>query len=593
MAITHSHARTLTSVERLALQSGWQIAPAEPDSITGPDAAALQTLDWQPVAALATVAAILRAADRWNFDHHKRFDAQDWWYRLNFTAPGSTLAQAVTLGFDGLATVAEAWLNGGPLFSSSNMFVAQAVYAALRAGDNQLLLRFKSLDALLQAKHPRPRWRAPMVEHQQLRWLRTTLLGRTPGWSPPAAAVGPWRPIWIESTAPLTLEEPQLWTRVQGQMGIVQATGKLVLRQGARVQSAALVMSRAARSWRVDLNTAADADSCSIDAQLHVDPVELWWPHTHGEPALYSARLEVQLWGATAPLILNLGRIGFRTLSVDLTAGNFALHVNGERIFCRGACWTPPDVVALDTPATAAAQALDQMVVAGMNMVRVGGTMVYENDAFLDACDDKGVLLWQDFMFANMDYPDQDPAFRASVTTEARQLLSRLAGRPCVAVLCGNSEGEQQAAMWGVPASAGHTRCSTTAARAVRGACAGHSLLALQRSRRRLPASGQQRDHLLLRRRRVPASRDRRTPGGHPFRQRMPGVCECSARNRCSRKWPAPAASRCTPRCGSRACPGISAPAGTSTTCAITTCVKCSTWIPWRCVTPSTTTTWI
>jgi beta-mannosidase len=94
---------------------------------------------------------------------------------------------------------------------------------------------------------------------------------------------------------------------------------------------------------------------------------------------------------------------------------------------------------------------LDQLVAAGMNMVRIGGTMVYENDAFLDACDARGVLLWQDFMFANMDYPDQDASFMAGVTTEAEQLLDRLAGHACLAVLCGNSEGEQQAAMWGAP----------------------------------------------------------------------------------------------------------------------------------------------
>ena len=84
-------------------------------------------------------------------------------------------------------------------------------------------------------------------------------------------------------------------------------------------------------------------------------------------------------------------------------------------------------------------------------MVRVGGTMVYENSAFLDCCDRRGVLLWQDFMFANMDYPFEDDDFRASVTTEAQQQVARLSGRPCLTVLCGNIEGEQQAAMWGAP----------------------------------------------------------------------------------------------------------------------------------------------
>ncbi len=84
-----------------------------------------------------------------------------------------------------------------------------------------------------------------------------------------------------------------------------------------------------------------------------------------------------------------------------------------------------------------------------MNMLRVSGTAVYEHDHFYSLCDRLGILIWQDFMFANMDYPGQDDAFRVSVTTEIRQFLGRIRARPSIVVLCGNSEVEQQAAMWG------------------------------------------------------------------------------------------------------------------------------------------------
>jgi beta-mannosidase len=86
-----------------------------------------------------------------------------------------------------------------------------------------------------------------------------------------------------------------------------------------------------------------------------------------------------------------------------------------------------------------------------MNMLRVGGTMVYESDDFLDLCDEFGILVWQDLMFANMDYPDGDEAFVAGVTAELKQQLERLLPRASVTVICGNSEVEQQAAMWGAP----------------------------------------------------------------------------------------------------------------------------------------------
>ena len=88
---------------------------------------------------------------------------------------------------------------------------------------------------------------------------------------------------------------------------------------------------------------------------------------------------------------------------------------------------------------------------AGVNLLRVGGTMVYESDQFYRLCDELGILVWQDFMFANMDYPVEDPAFAANIEAEARYQLSRLSPHPCVAVFCGNSEVEQQAALLGVP----------------------------------------------------------------------------------------------------------------------------------------------
>jgi beta-mannosidase len=96
-------------------------------------------------------------------------------------------------------------------------------------------------------------------------------------------------------------------------------------------------------------------------------------------------------------------------------------------------------------------KALSLVQAAGMNMLRVGGTMAYESDAFYDECDRLGILVWQDFMFANCDYPADDAEFMRSVQREVQQLLSRLEPRACVAVLCGSSEVEQQIAMLGLP----------------------------------------------------------------------------------------------------------------------------------------------
>ena len=437
---TGGHVRTL-------LHGGWQIcrtAPAQPAEAAGL-VSAPPGVNWIDATTLGPAAAVLREAGLWSLDDHpQRFDADEWWYRLTFDAPAAAPGATLVLGLDGLATAAEAWLNGEPLLSSTNMFVAHECDVTHRLQPrNELLLRFQSLDQLLAARRPRPAWRAPMIENQQLRWWRTTLLGRTPGWSPPAAVVGPWRDIWLEQRSGVPLDDVRLHCRVEQHTGVVEVSCKpsladcqltLCVEHGGTVHRAALQTIHEGR----------------CRGTLDIPHAALWWPHTHGEPRLHAAWIEATNANGTAQRV-DLGRIGFRSLTLNQTQGGFALSVNGVEVFCRGACWTPLDPVTLRASAEAYRAAIAQVRQAGMNMLRVGGTMVYEDPAFYDECDAQGVLVWQDFMFANMDYPGDDAAFHQSVEREVTQQLAGWAGRPSLAVLCGNSEVEQQAAMWGAP----------------------------------------------------------------------------------------------------------------------------------------------
>jgi beta-mannosidase len=182
---------------------------------------------------------------------------------------------------------------------------------------------------------------------------------------------------------------------------------------------------------------------------VRVPDVELWWPHTHGAQPVYP--VTVTLGIGSASISVDLGQVGFRTIVLDQEQGDFTLRVNDVPIFCRGACWSTVDVVRLTGSTAEYREALTLARDAGMNMIRIGGTMIYEADAFYDLCDELGILVWQDFMFSSMDYPVADETFSATVHEEVTQLLHRLQGRPCVAVLCGNNEVAQQAAMLGVP----------------------------------------------------------------------------------------------------------------------------------------------
>jgi beta-mannosidase len=426
---------------RQLLDAGWSICSATPGSDAPPPDG-----HWRPAPRLAPVAAVLRERGEWSLDAPPvNFDASDWWYRLRFDRPAPA-GGALVLCFDGLATLADVRLNGEPLLASGNMFVRheREVSSLLRERDNELLIRFAALDAQLAQRRPRPRWRAPMVAHQQLRWFRTTLLGRTPGWSPPAAVVGPWREIRLEQRDTACAPHVHLEVFVEGDDGVVRCRVEPAMAAAQQAGSATLELFRNGVTHALPL--AAHARS-GFAGELRIERPALWWPHTHGEPCLYAARIRMRSGGAET--VHELGLIGFRTIELDTDGGDFRLRVNGVPVFCRGACWTPLDPVSLRSTADACRVALLQARAAGMNMLRVTGTMVYEENHFYTQCDELGLLVWQDFMFANMDYPHHDAPFLDSVTLEANQQVRRLQAHPCLAVLCGNSEVEQQAAMWG------------------------------------------------------------------------------------------------------------------------------------------------
>jgi beta-mannosidase len=290
------------------------------------------------------------------------------------------------LRFGGLATVCDVTLNGAQILHSESMFLAHELPVEL-AAENELLVEVRPLD-LATPRKPRARWRTQVADNA-LRWHRTTLFGRAPGFAPGPPLVGPWRPVEVAS-------EPLGRTRwrvfLDGDDGVVQAGGE----------------------------------------ELRLPKVERWWPHTHGEPVLH----EVTLAGETR-------RVGFRRLEpgpeYDVDREGLALAVNGVPVFARGAVWTGAD----DLRAT-----LELVRDSGMNMLRIPGTGVYESRAFHDLCDELGILVWQDLMFANFDYPFAELA--SLIEPEIGQLLDEVAWRPSLAVLCGGSEVEQQAAMLGL-----------------------------------------------------------------------------------------------------------------------------------------------
>jgi beta-mannosidase len=467
----------------LLLSAGWEAACAPADR--GCAVGDLEELSWIPARVPGTAAGALRDAGEWRLGEARDFDQEEWWFRTSFEAEPVMPGEEVVLCLDGIATVAEVYLNGERLLESDSMFAAHTLPLGARLPvRNRLAIRCRALAPLLgESRRPRARWRTRLVPERNLRFFRTMLLGRAPGFAPGPAVVGPWRAVRLERRRKMAVEELTLSPRIDGERGVLSVAVRLRPLDGARLESVEVELEGPSGKHRAELALSGPLEEPTARGELIVPAVARWWPHTHGEPVLHDVRVLVGAasWdfgsgavhadvgsgaaradadggpngAAQARTVIDAGRIGFRTLAFGATPAHeierdgLDLHVNGVRVFARGAVWTPIDPIGMAPSERELRAALAQVREAGMNMLRLPGTGAYETSAFHDLCDELGILVWQDLMFANFDYPIAHEPFRAVVTREAVAVLGALGGRPSLTVVCGNSEVEQQAAMLG------------------------------------------------------------------------------------------------------------------------------------------------
>ena len=437
---------SISTHEVRVLDVGWTMTSVVPDTVLEPADLPLHGASWLPAPVPGTVASALERLNLLDLNAMPDFDASDWWYRCSFDADACEGTVARVLCLDGLATLARVWLNGALVVSSDNMFASHEVeIGSLLKAQNEIVLRFRSLGKALAARRPLPRWRAHDMEHQQLRWYRTTLIGRMHGWSPPINAVGPWRGIRLEDRRVIDVIGGNAVAVAESVGGAIDADLEIRPLGGVQIFSATMYVGSESAALAVYRN---DGATVAIRGSIHLAAAQHWWPHTHGEQPRYDARLVLAT--SAGAVEVALGPVSFRRVDLDTSHSGFTVRVNDRPIFCRGACWTNADVASLQGTPESYRHLLVLARDAGMNMLRIGGTMTYESDTFHDLCDELGIMVWQDFMFSNMDYPVGDAVFIDSVRREATQLLTRLRRHPSLVVLCGNSEVEQQAAMVGL-----------------------------------------------------------------------------------------------------------------------------------------------
>jgi beta-mannosidase len=397
-----------------------------------------------------------------NEDDARWVEERTWWYRTAFAGPGDLQpGERLTLlchGLDGVATV---WLYGRELGTHVNQHrpAAFEVTAAI-APTNELLVRFTPpLDGLLTTEeldgaveellriHRKIRPGAEDPDRdglaQRLRRTRRRKAAFSWGWdfALRLPSIGLHRPVELVRTSDARIAGTYARTRT-----LDLETGRASVVVDVEVDSAVaradlVRVSLTSPSGIVTVADAGAADQVSLE--LTVTDVEPWWTHDLGDQPLYDLRTE--LLRDDAVVAERVERIGIRTVELDRSPDqeggrHFRFVLNGVPLFARGANWVPLSLLVGSVVDSRYRSMVDLARRGSMNMLRVWGGGIYEPDVFFDACDEQGVLVWQDFMFACDDYPSDDPDLREETRLEAEHQVRRLRSRASLALWAGNNE---------------------------------------------------------------------------------------------------------------------------------------------------------
>ncbi|WP_375432723.1 glycoside hydrolase family 2 protein [uncultured Friedmanniella sp.] len=360
----------------------------------------------------------------------------DWAYATSFWWAGGLQARH-DLVADGLDTLATVVLNGTEIGRTANQHRSHRfdVTDALVEGDNTLQVRFESpvrgAQRLSAELGDRPRayghpFNALRKMASQYGW----------DWGPDLAGVGIWKSIGIESWSDVRLVAVRPLAGLDGADGVLETHVDLAWLPDAASEVEVTVQVGST----VVAGTAAVGQS-SIALTARVPDVSPWWPVGYGDQPLYD--VSVTLGPSDDALAHWSGRVGFRTISLstapDPQGHEFVLAVNARPVYVRGANWIPDDaLITRLTPQTYRTSIRDA-VDAGMNLLRVWGGGLYESESFYTVCDELGVLVWQDFLFACAAYSEDEP-LRSEVEAEAREAVTRLSSHASLAVWNGNNE---------------------------------------------------------------------------------------------------------------------------------------------------------
>lgn len=370
-----------------------------------------------------------------------------WTYRNAFRKPAVPKGSSIALVFDGLDTFATVTLDGKLILESDNMFLAHRVdvTSALETdGEHVLEINFDCAQTKAQEikkQHPDHKYICFNGDPSRLT-TRKAQYHWGWDWGPVIMTAGIWREVRLEVYSARIAD---LWTdtKIGGefQTAEIAASAKV---EAAKSASCKVTFTLLLDGKMISSHESTVADNGVASVSFDVKQPALWWPSGYGTPVLYE--ISASLSADTADLHCVSKRFGLRTAEVvqrpDKHGKSFFFRVNGVEIFCGGSCWIPADNLLPSVDEQRYRKWIERMVAGGQNMIRVWGGGIYEDDRFYDACDELGVLVWQDFMFGCGNYPTW-PDLLESIRLETVYNVRRLRHHPSIVIYVGNNEDYQ------------------------------------------------------------------------------------------------------------------------------------------------------
>lgn len=423
-----------------------------------------ESKDWLPAIVPGTVHTDLMANGIIEDPHYSMnenevqwIEKKDWVYKTNFNIESSLLKKEfIELQFKGLDTYADVYLNDSLILQADNMFLEHRIRmnGKLLEGNNELVIYFHSPVIEGLKKLQKLNYLIPAINEQAPVNERTNIFTRKApfhygwDWGPRLVTSGIWRPVLIKAWDNAIIEDVYVETQsANEQVATVTARVEVFATKAGSYKLALDINGKPSGvNQMVELNEGQNF----VDVSVDVKNPKLWWTNGLGEAYLY--QFEFRLEEKNAVRDRHVISYGIRTLRLvqepDEVGRTFYFELNGVPVFMKGANVIPSETLTPMVSDETYRNLIQNTVDGNMNMLRVWGGAIYEEDYFYQLCDENGILIWQDFMFACALQPG-DEAHLENIRKEANYNVKRLRNHASLAMWCGNNENLHGWHHWG------------------------------------------------------------------------------------------------------------------------------------------------